>query len=164
MKALIIVDVQNDFCEGGALAVKGGNDIARKIGEKLKLHQFSSQYSAIIFTQDWHIDPGDHFSDNPDYADSWPVHCVANTNGAELHPDLGSALGYWNVRKGQYDAGYSAFSNPSMNEILESLNIKEVDVCGIARDYCVRQTAYDAVYLGYKTQILHHLSVGVHDV
>ena len=92
MKALIIVDVQNDFCEGGALAVKGGNDIARKIGEKLKLHQFSSQYSAIIFTQDWHIDPGDHFSDNPDYADSWPVHCVANTTAQNYTPIQGPHL------------------------------------------------------------------------
>lgn len=163
MKALVVVDVQNDFCEGGALAVQGGNRVAEMIGELLRLDPFTSRYDAIIFTQDWHIDPGDHFSSKPDYVDSWPVHCVADTNGAELHPDLGNTLGYWNVRKGQYDAGYSAFSNPVMDDILDDLNIEEVDVCGIARDYCVRQTAYDAVYRGFKTRILHHLCVGVHD-
>ena len=85
-KALIIVDVQNDFCPGGALATQQGANVASLISEYVEEHHH--QYDAIVATQDWHIDPGDHFSDTPDYVNSWPVHCVANTEGAEIHPNL----------------------------------------------------------------------------
>jgi len=154
MKALIIVDVQNDFCEGGALAVKGGDELAKRIGKLLP--DLRKRYDAIIFTQDWHIDPGVHF-------ETWPVHCMAETPGADFHPDLGVRLGDWVIRKGQYDEGYSGFSNPALEQALDFLSIEDVDVCGIAREYCVSETATDAVYLGYRVQILHELSVGVHD-
>lgn len=162
-KALIIVDMQNDFCEGGALAVPGGRDLARRIAACLKDKSFND-YDHLIFTQDWHIDPGDHFSDNPDYKTTWPEHCVANTPGAAICEELEEAsLGWWRITKGMYDAGYSGFSNNKLREIIETIGIEEVDVCGIAREYCVKQTAQDALYLGCKTRILHALCVGVHD-
>lgn len=161
MKALIVVDVQYDFCEGGALAVAGGNALAKILGELMP--GFRKEYDTVVFTQDWHVDPGAHFSDTPDFIDSWPKHCVAGTKGAELHESIGHKLGDWTIQKGHYDAGYSGFSNSTMHSALKFMNIDEVHVCGIAREHCVKQTAMDAVYKGYSTRILHDLSVGVHD-
>src|SRR5690606_33848349 len=104
-RALIVVDVQNDFCEGGALAVEGGAEVARKISEDL----LNTTYDVIVFTQDWHIDPGDHWSDEPDFVDSWPKHCEAGTTGAYLHPNLilgglPTSLRSAFFLKGQYEA------------------------------------------------------------
>lgn len=109
--ALIIVDVQNDFCEGGSLGVSGGAETAAAITEYLS--DTGWKYAAVLATQDWHINPGAHFSTDPDYLDSWPVHCVAGTPGAELHPGLapvlraGAITAYF--RKGRYEAAYSGF-------------------------------------------------------
>lgn len=161
MKALIVVDVQKDFCEGGALAVKGGNALAKKLGDQMMKLRIS--YDVVIFTRDWHIDPGKHFSITPDYVTTWPKHCIAGTDGAEIHPDAGWQLGDWTVDKGLYDEGYSGFSNPVLEDILKLKNVDTVHVCGIARDFCVKATAEDALYRGYTTQILHDLSVGVND-
>lgn len=159
MKALIVVDVQYDFCEGGALAVAGGNALAKILGELMP--ELRKEYDMVVFTQDWHMDPGDHFSDDPDFIDSWPKHCVAGTKGAELHESIGHELGDWVIQKGHYDAGYSGFSNSTMHSALKLMNIDEVHVCGIAREHCVKQTAMDAVELGYKTLILEELTAKI---
>ncbi len=105
-QALIIVDVQNDFCEGGSLAVTGGAALAADVSELLDT---SVDYDYIVATQDWHIAPGTHFSDSPDFITSWPVHCVADSRGAALHPDLDTENIDAYFRKGQFDAGYSGF-------------------------------------------------------
>ncbi len=106
-RALIIVDVQNDFCEGGSLAVEGGAELAGAISEYVDAHH--GQFDHVVATQDWHIDPGAHFSDDPDFVDSWPKHCVAGTRGAELHPDLDTEYIQAYFRKGQFTAAYSGF-------------------------------------------------------
>lgn len=106
-RALIIVDVQNDFCEGGALPVEGGAALAAEISEYVDAHH--GQFDHVVATQDWHIDPGAHFSEQPDFVDSWPPHCVAGTRGAELHPDLDTEYIQAYFRKGQYTAAYSGF-------------------------------------------------------
>ena len=107
VRALIIVDVQNDFCEGGSLAVAGGAAVARGISSLLA--SAGHDYAHVVATKDYHIDPGSHFSDHPDYARSWPPHCVAGTNGAEFHPDLDTADVEAVVRKGAHAAAYSGF-------------------------------------------------------
>ena len=103
-RALVIVDVQNDFCEGGSLAVAGGADVAARIADFVAAHR--GDYAAIVATADWHIDPGDHFSETPDFVDSWPVHCVAGTPGAEPHPGVEPAMAHVEAvfRKGEYAA------------------------------------------------------------
>lgn len=110
MRALVIVDVQNDFCEGGSLPVAGGADVASNISEYLEDH--STDYSTIVATRDWHVDPGPHFAPEgtePDFNDSWPVHCLAGTTGAELHENLDEEYLDAQFLKGRYDASYSAF-------------------------------------------------------
>ena len=165
MHALVVVDAQNDFCEGGALAVAGGNKVAEDIAQFIKEHE--DDY-VIISTQDWHIDPGEHFSDNPDFADSWPVHCKAGSLGAELHPALSGVDFQLQILKGQYEAAYSGFeghtpSGRTLNTVLGLHGITTVDVCGLAFDYCVEQTARDAARLGYHTRILGKLTAAVHN-
>ncbi|MDN6177372.1 MAG: isochorismatase family protein [Micrococcaceae bacterium] len=189
--ALIIVDVQNDFCEGGSLGVSGGGATAGAITSDLNDHGW--KYAAVLATQDWHIDPGTHFSSEPDYVDSWPVHCVAGTPGAELHPGLAPVLKAGALtatfRKGRYEAAYSGFestlvdpedpaatseeadresleSTPgeSLGEWLSSRHIHKVDIVGIATDFCVRETALDAARAGFDTTVLARLTAAVHRV
>ncbi len=168
-RALIIVDVQNDFCEGGSLAVEGGAAVAERISKYLS--ESSGQYDTIVATRDWHIDPGDHFADEPDFVDSWPPHCVAGTPGAEFHPALNSD-GSFSARvdivfsKGQTSAAYSGFegtsdSNNDLDSYLKSKNIDSVDVVGLATDYCDLATALDAIKLGYRVQFLTSMVAGV---
>ncbi len=130
-KALIVVDVQNDFCEGGSLAVSGGAGVATAISDYLAKQ--GSQYAHIVATRDRHIDPGDHFSDNPDFVDSWPPHCVAGTPGAEFHPNLVTGPIEAVFDKGAYEAAYSGFEGKtadgvSLEEWLRQHGITEVDV------------------------------------
>src|SRR5699024_6859793 len=106
-RALIVVDVQPTFCEGGALGVEGGNAVAERIAEFVGSHR--GDYDLVVTTQDWHIDPGDHFSDTPDFVDSWPPHGVAGTPEAELHPALAGLDADHGIKKGQYEAAYSGF-------------------------------------------------------
>ena len=108
-RALIVVDVQNDFCEGGSLAVTGGALVAQRVAEHIAAHH--QEYAAVVATADWHIDPGSHFSDHPDYVDSWPVHCVAGHDGADFHPGFQPALDHVEAifRKGEFSAAYSGF-------------------------------------------------------
>ncbi len=163
MRALIITDVQNDFCEGGALAVTGGAALARAISGYLATDH---GYRHVVATQDFHIDPGEHFSDTPDYMSSWPPHCVAGTRGAELHPALEAAPIEAIFRKGAYDAGYSGFdgvdeAGTPLADWLRGRGVDAVDVVGIATDYCVRRTAEDAVRAGFAARVLPELTAGI---
>jgi nicotinamidase/pyrazinamidase len=161
-KALIVVDVQIDFCEGGSLAVAGGAAVAVAISE----HVASSSYDHVVATRDYHIDPGPHFSETPDFVDSWPVHCVAGTAGAAFHPELDVTAVEAVFSKGAYEAAYSGFegasgSGESLVEWLRARGVREVDVVGIATDHCVRATAIDAAREGFATTVLLELTAGV---
>ena len=162
-RALVVVDVQNDFCEGGSLAVAGGADVAARISDFLV--ERASDYDVIVATQDHHIDPGTHFSDHPDFVDTWPVHCVAGTEGAEFHPQLTWRDFAAVFRKGEYAAAYSGFEGSfdgiGLGSFLTGRGITEVDVCGIATDYCVKATALDAARDGFRTAVLIDLTAAV---
>ncbi|MGE2837175.1 isochorismatase family protein [Mycobacterium sp. SMC-4] len=163
--ALIIVDVQNDFCEGGSLAVEGGAAVARAVSELLT-GPSAQHYRHVVATKDFHIDPGSHFSENPDFVDSWPPHCVAGSPGADFHPDLDVAPVEAVFAKGHYSAAYSGFegtdeSGTGLADWLRAHDIDSVDVVGIATDYCVRATAADAVAAGFGTRVLLDLTAGV---
>lgn len=163
--ALIVVDVQNDFVEGGSLAVGGGLAVAQKIREHIQ----TSEYDLVLFTRDWHIDPGTHFSDNPDYVDSWPPHCRAETNGAEivdvLNPEKNKGIveEIHYINKGMYEASYSGYT-PEMVALLEKNNIEAVHVTGLALDYCVKSTALDLMESNnYHVTVLSNLSAGINE-
>lgn len=162
MKALIITDVQNDFCEGGSLAVTGGSRVVAKIND----HLTRTHYDHVVATKDFHIDPGAHFSDDPDYRTSWPRHCVVGTPGAEFHPDLETSCIEAVFTKGQYSAAYSGFEGAcergiSLTDWLRQHDVDEVVVVGIATDYCVHDTAKDAADAGFTTTVLTELTAGV---
>ena len=129
--ALIIVDVQYDFCPGGALGTERGNEVAAKIAT------LQQDYDTVVATQDWHIDPGSHFSQSPDFVDSWPVHCVAESHGAAMHEAIGPAQAYF--RKGEYTAAYSGFEGAANGTLLADWlrehHIDAVDIVGIATDH-----------------------------
>jgi nicotinamidase/pyrazinamidase len=202
-RALLIVDVQNDFCEGGSLAVAGGAELAGEISEYLDAHH--GQFDHVVATQDWHIDPGTHFSEEPDFEDSWPRHCVAGTRGAELHPNLDPEYIQAYFRKGQFAAAYSGFEGllapeddvPTgdrkagampvsgagtasgtaetggsfaamedaigLDDWLQSHDVEDIVVVGIATDHCVKATALDAIQAGYSVTVLRSLTVGIAD-
>ena len=172
-RALIVVDVQNDFCEGGSLAVHGGAEVAYRIGDLL--HHWSTkspkapEYDVAVATRDHHIDPGDHFSDDPDFEHSWPPHCVVGSDGEAFHPNLDPQPFDAIFLKGEQAAAYSGFEGraadgASLTDWLRSQEITDVDVCGLATDYCVRATALDAVREGFHTRLLRHLCAGVSPV
>jgi nicotinamidase/pyrazinamidase len=159
------VDVQNDFCEGGSLAVAGGASAAKLISAYLAGPD-GARYDHVVATQDHHVDPGAHFSAHPDFAGSWPRHCVAGTSGAEFHPDLDTSRITEVFRKGEYEAAYSGFegSNADGGSLLDWLserNVTHVDIAGLATDYCVRATAADAGSAGFVTTVLLSLTAGV---
>lgn len=161
-KALIIVDVQNDFCEGGSLAVAGGGKVARDVSALAK----QSAYAHVVATRDAHIDPGAHFSDSPDFVDSWPPHCVVGTPGAQFHPDLAIEPVEATFDKGNYEAAYSGFEGADADgtrllDWLREHDVREVDVVGIATDHCVRATALDAAQAGLTTRVLLDYTAGV---
>jgi nicotinamidase/pyrazinamidase len=163
VRALIVVDVQNDFCEGGSLPVRGGAQLASAIDDYLAR---GSGYDHVVATEDYHVDPGDHFSEAPDYASSWPRHCVAGSPGAELHPALDPGRIEAVFRKGAYAAAYSGFegvdeTGTPLLEWLRRRGVDEVDVVGIATDHCVRRTAEDAARAGLTTRVLVNLTAGV---
>ncbi|MUL40108.1 isochorismatase family protein [Streptomonospora sp. PA3] len=164
MRALIVVDVQNDFCEGGALAVAGGAAVAAEVSRYIAEHR--GEYAGIAATRDHHIDPGPHFSDNPDFVDSWPPHCVAGTPGADFHPRFDTAGVDTVFRKGQYSSGYSGFEGETddsrrLEQWLRDTGATGVDIVGIATDHCVRATALDAAAAGFDTRVLLGLTAGV---
>jgi nicotinamidase/pyrazinamidase len=164
MRALVIVDVQNDFCEGGSLAVAGGGAVARAISARLA--RPGHGYQHVVATRDYHVDPGPHFSATPDFADTWPPHCLAGTPGADFHPDLDTGPIEEVFRKGAHAAAYSGFEGRSddglaLADWLGGRGVTEVDVAGIATDYCVRATAADAAAAGFATRLLLDLTAGV---
>jgi nicotinamidase/pyrazinamidase len=168
-RALLVVDVQNDFCEGGSLAVAGGAEVARKISEYVLGH--GDEYAAIAATADWHGDPGDHFAEHPDFVDTWPPHCRIGTDGALFHPAVQQALEHVEAifRKGERAAAYSGFEGfatdgnrrVSLVQWLRDTAIEHVDIIGIATDHCVRATALDATDEGFETTVLLDLTAGV---
>jgi nicotinamidase/pyrazinamidase len=166
-RALIVVDVQPTFCEGGELPVAGGNAIAGSIADFLRGR--ASDYALIVTTQDWHIDPGAHFAAHPDFVDSWPPHGIVGTANAELHPAVAAALEqlpHVTIHKGEHAAAYSGFDGHDdegrpLADVLASAGIEGVEVCGIAESHCVKSTALDAVGLGYPTVVRSDLTVPV---
>jgi nicotinamidase/pyrazinamidase len=161
--ALIVVDVQRDFCEGGSLAVAGGADVAGRIDTLLR---GDHGYDHVVATRDHHIDPGTHFSAEPDFVDSWPRHCQVGTPGVEFHDRLTFRDFDAVFDKGEYAAAYSGFEGKagdgtSLADWLNARRVERVDVCGIATDYCVRATALDAVRAGFATTVLLDLTAAV---
>jgi nicotinamidase/pyrazinamidase len=160
--ALIVVDVQNDFCEGGSLPVTGGAEVAAAISR----HVSTAEYDHVVATRDHHVDPGAHFSDAPDFVTSWPPHCRMGTPGASFHPDLDVAPIEAVFSKGAHAAAYSGFegTDPDGRTLAEWLRERDVDtveVVGIATDHCVRATALDAAREGFATTVLLDLTAGV---
>jgi len=169
-RALIVVDVQNDFCEGGSLPVTGGARVASDIAELLHLRASGApegaDYDHVVATKDHHIDPGDHWSSEPDYRETWPVHCRVGTDGEAFHPNLDPQPFDAIFRKGEHQAAYSGFEGCTPERVglgdwLRSHGVTDVDVCGIATDYCVRATVLDAVREGFATRLLPDLCAGV---
>lgn len=167
-RALIVVDVQNDFCEGGSLSVTGGADVAAAITDLIG--EATAGYRHVVATRDWHISPGSHFSDHPNYVDSWPPHCVAGTEGVGFHPNFAPAVASGAIDtvfdKGAYEAAYSGFAGTDENGDglagwLRSHDVTEVDIVGLATDHCVRATALDAAGEGFTTRVLLDLTAGV---
>ncbi|NLE80971.1 MAG: isochorismatase family protein [Rhodococcus sp.] len=161
-RALVVVDVQNDFCEGGALAVAGGSAVAAAVTSLMK----SNQYNLIVATRDHHIDPGAHFSDEPDFVDTWPPHCVAGTPGADFHPSFDASGAHEVFSKGAYTAAYSGFEGASaadeaLADWLRDRGVTDVDIVGLATDHCVRATALDSVCEGFATSALLPYTAGV---
>jgi len=163
-RALIIVDVQNDFCEGGSLAVAGGAGVAAAISSYVAAHR--QEYAHVVATRDFHLDPGDHFAEHPDYADSWPPHCVIGTPGADFHPNLDLAPIEAVFSKGEREAAYSGFEGAAddgtpLGEWLRKNEVDSVDMVGIATDHCVRATALDARGAGLTARVLLGMTAGV---
>lgn len=164
---LIVVDVQRDFCEGGALGVDGGEAAAAGISDLIEAA--GDAYAVVVATRDWHQDPGGHFArpgTEPDYVDSWPVHCVAGTEGAAWHPDLRLPPGAVIVSKGEHSGAYSGFeghteTGEDLAGVLQAHDVRRVDIVGIATSYCVRATALDAVKAGFFTRVLAPLTADV---
>ena len=166
-RALLIVDVQNDFTEGGALACSGGAEIATRISVFARAHRHD--YELIVASRDWHNandSNGGHFSAEPDWIDTWPAHCVAGTTGADYHPNLDTSVITVHVKKGQGVPAYSAFegvteSGETLTEVLAAHAITDLDLVGIATDHCVRATALDATQVGLGVTVKANLCVGV---
>jgi nicotinamidase/pyrazinamidase len=169
-KALFVIDVQNDFCEGGALACQGGAQVAANITAYLKSSK--SDYDFVIASRDWHTPNslnGGHFpaqGNEPDFVNTWPLHCIAEEPGAEYHANLDASLIDIHIKKGQGQHGYSIFegvtdSGENLHELIQRLEITEVDVVGIATDYCVRASALDANNCGLQVRVITSLTAGV---
>jgi len=167
-RALLVIDVQNDFCEGGALAVKGGAAVASKISSFLE----TANYDLVVASRDWHDADGTnsgHFAETgsePNYTTTWPVHCVADTDGAKYHPNLSTDKIDVDIYKGQGQNGYSIFegvtkAGQSFSELLATHSVDEVDVVGIATDHCVLASATDAKKHGLSVRVISSLTAGV---
>ena len=161
-KAIILVDVQNDFCEGGSLPVTGGAAVAAAISA----HLAGNDYSHVVATRDYHVDPGPHFSAQPDFEHTWPVHCVAGTPGSSFHPELDVTPIQAVFSKGRNAAAYSGFegfdnTGADLAGWLREHGVTDLDVVGIATDHCVRATALDAARNGFATTVLLDLTAGV---
>jgi nicotinamidase/pyrazinamidase len=166
--ALLVIDVQNDFVEGGSLPVTGGRDVAAMVSRHIR--HFKSEYEFVVATRDYHEDPGEHFSDHPDFKNSWPPHCVAGTPGAALCAPIQNLvrekLIQAVVTKGQHAAAYSGFEGVDprghpLYDVLKEARVDHVDICGLATDYCVRATALDARKHDFQVRVLLNLCAAV---
>ena len=167
-RALIVVDVQNDFCEGGSLAVAGGAAVAEKVAAMVAQVRATRNpdYTHVVATRDHHVAPGGHWSQDPDFIDTWPVHCAVGTPGEAFHPALADTSFDAVFLKGHLQAAYSGFQGVdekghALGPWLSERGVTEVDVCGLATDHCVRATALDALDAGFHTRVLLDLSAGV---
>lgn len=162
-RALIIVDTQNDFCEGGSLAVAGGARVAAGISALLR--EQPERWDHVVATKDHHIDPGEHFHDEPDFVDRWPAHCRAGTPGSDFHPQLDTDRIEAVFTKGEYAAAYSGFEGTAgsigLAAWLRMHDVDKVELVGVATDHCVRATAVDAAAEGFATTVLLDLTAGV---
>jgi len=163
-RALVVVDVQPTFCEGGELPTEGANAVAHRVAAYAAAHR--DRYALVVTTQDWHIDPGEHFSDEPDFVTSWPRHGVAGTPNAELHPALAGLRPDARIKKGQYAHGYSGFEGADergrdLASVLAEDGVTDVDVVGLVESHCVKHTALDARRTGLGARVLTDLTVPV---
>lgn len=161
-RALVVVDVQNDFCEGGSLAVRGGAGVARAVCDLIR----DGDYAHVVATRDYHVDPGAHFAEHPDFVDTWPAHCVVGTSGAQFHPDLDTTNVEAVFSKGAHAPAYSGFEGVTddgtgLADWLRRHDVTDIDVVGIATDHCVRATALDGVRSGFSTRVLLDYTAGV---
>ncbi|WP_435199443.1 isochorismatase family protein [Janibacter sp. GS2] len=176
-RALVLVDIQNDFCEGGSMGVTGGGSVAARSAQRVLADRSGPEpthreYAAIVVTADWHHDPGDHWATDgdPNFSTTWPVHCAAGTTGADFHPSLLPALDHVDeiFRKGMTDAAYSGFEgvaagdgHTGLTRWLEQRGVTDLDIGGIATDYCVRATVLDALGAGFSVRLLTDTIAGV---
>jgi nicotinamidase/pyrazinamidase len=167
--ALFIVDVQNDFTERGALGVAGGDEVAERITRFLVAH--AADYEIIVASRDWHDadnDNGGHFAaGEPDFIDTWPVHCVGGTYGADYDEVFDTSAVTHHLKKGQGKPAYSLFEGVAEDgttaaQLLERHGIIDIDVVGLATDYCVRASALDAIEHGRHVRVFTDLIAGVH--
>jgi len=149
-RALIVVDVQNDFCPGGSLAVAQGDEVVPPLNRLIE--EFLEKGEPVFKTRDWHPQVTHHFAA---YGGTWPVHCVQNTKGAEFHPDLIDSKHIRIISKGLGDEdSYSGFDRTDLALQLKRLGIEEVWIGGLATDYCVKNTVLDALKEGFKVKAL----------
>jgi nicotinamidase/pyrazinamidase len=163
-RAIIVVDPQPDFFEGGPLPVAGATRTAEGIAEYLRAR--GDEYRLRIVTQDWHLDPGDHWSESPDYVTTWPVHCAADSTGAQVHAALADESWDVVIRKGLHEGAYSGFEGASADgstlaEILNRAGVNDLTIVGFATDHCVKATALDARALGFRVAVALDLCAGV---
>jgi nicotinamidase/pyrazinamidase len=150
-KALIVVDVQNDFCPGGSLPVAHGDEVVAPLNKLMK--EFLDRGEPVYKTRDWHPPQTNHFAA---YGGVWPFHCVQNTKGAEFHPDLLDDPRITVISKGIDDTadGYSGFDGTNLTELLREEGVEEIWVGGLATDYCVKATVIDGVRQGFNVKAL----------
>jgi nicotinamidase/pyrazinamidase len=163
-RAIIVVDPQPDFFEGGPLPISGATHTAEVIAQYLRDH--ADDYALKIVTQDWHLDPGDHWSEKPDFIATWPVHCVADSLGAQIHESLDGQTWDAVIHKGLHEGAYSGFEGTNedgstLDRFLKSAGVTDVTIVGFATDYCVKATALDARSLGFQVRVALDLSAGV---
>ncbi len=166
--ALVVVDIQNDFVEGGSLPITGGRNVAAMVSRHLR--HFKTEYQFVVATRDYHEDPTDHFSDHPDFVNTWPPHCVIGTPGAALCQPISNLLREHLilavVDKGRHTPAYSGFEavdprGHPLLDVLKEQRIDRLDICGLATDYCVRATALDARKNNFQVRILLNLCAAV---
>jgi nicotinamidase/pyrazinamidase len=161
VRALLVIDVQNDFCEGGSLAIEGGAAVAERVSRVVA----TDGYDAVVAARDWHVDPGVHWaSGEPDWVESFPVHCAAGSPGAEFHPALSSHVDFDLAvarvfAKGRYTPSFSGFEgldddNVATGDWLRARGVTELDVVGLAFSGCVKATAESAVADGFTVRVL----------
>lgn len=166
--ALLAVDLQSDFVQGGSLPVPNGLQVAAQVARHIR--HFKTEYQFVVASRDYHEDPQNHFSASPDYTNTWPPHCVIGTPGAAFVPPIQNLvrekLIQAVVSKGRHEAAYSAFEGVDARghyllDVLREQRIDHIDVCGIATDYCVRASALDARKNAFQVRILVNLCAAV---